>query len=227
MAISVLDVRDTLVPPRVRPVRRAAVPPDATARRPSAAPPPAPRPRGSGASSRGWDRRRRADRASPALLSSAHRPSGPVLAIGLVVLAAWVVLAAAGGAAVLDARGRRLLMVVSYAELGLVVGSCWSRATITSVFDRLPARLPLPALALLALAVPVGQAAAGQRGVDVGVGGAGPPGPRAAGPTRWPHTGCCAPSPSVSSRSAWPPPRSWSRSPGATAAPAPASASSH
>jgi hypothetical protein len=74
----------------------------------------------------------------------------------LVLLATWVVLAAAGGACVLDGAGRRLLVAVSYAELALL-GVVLAVGILTSAFDRLATPLPMPVLALLAIAVPVGK----------------------------------------------------------------------
>lgn len=90
------------------------------------------------------------------VLNSPLRPEGWMVAVGLLVLAGWIVLCAGTGAALLDGAGRTLLVNVAYAELGLiaflaVVG------VATPVFDALPAALPLPLLAVLALAVPVGK----------------------------------------------------------------------
>jgi hypothetical protein len=90
------------------------------------------------------------------LLDSPQRPSGVLVGVCLVVLAGWVVLAAAGGACVLDGAGRRLLVGVSYAELALLLAVVAAGA-LTTVFDRLDAPLPVPALALLAVTVPVGK----------------------------------------------------------------------
>lgn len=151
MAISVLDVRDTLVPARVRPAGSVAA--DTPERR---RPPVAAVVLAVGGVVEGLGLVAAALSGLTDLLASAHRPSGPVLAAGLVALATWVVLAAAGGATVLDASGRRLLMAVSYAELGLVLAGLVA-GEVSSFFDRLPARVPLPALALLALTVPVGK----------------------------------------------------------------------
>jgi hypothetical protein len=77
-----------------------------------------------------------------------------VLVLALLVLAAWIVLAAAGGAAVIDGSGRRLLVGVALAELGLLAVS-GALATVTPI--ALPAGLSLPAVLLLAAAVPVGK----------------------------------------------------------------------
>jgi hypothetical protein len=81
------------------------------------------------------------------------RPSGWAVALGLTVLAAWVVLCAGGGAGLIEATGRRLLVAVAYAEM-VLVGLVLVIATAVPVFTP-HAGLPLPALALLVLAVPV------------------------------------------------------------------------
>ena len=81
------------------------------------------------------------------------RPSGWALALGLTVLAAWVVLCAGSGAGLIEATGRRLLVALAYAEL-VLVGFLLVVASAVPVFTP-PAGLPLPALALLVLAVPV------------------------------------------------------------------------
>jgi len=85
------------------------------------------------------------------LLTTSSGPAGPVLGLGLVVLAAWIVLAAGSGAAVIDGSGRRLLVGVATAELALValVG-----ATAALTPFAVPVVLPLPGLLLLAAAVP-------------------------------------------------------------------------
>ncbi|MGY2127292.1 hypothetical protein [Blastococcus sp. SYSU DS0617] len=86
------------------------------------------------------------------MLTAPSRPAGPVLALALLGLAAWIVLAAAGGASVFDGSGRRLLVGVAVGELGLVAMS-GVLATVTPI--ALPAGLSLPAVLLLAAAVPV------------------------------------------------------------------------
>ncbi|HET6393468.1 MAG TPA: hypothetical protein VFG13_11665 [Blastococcus sp.] len=88
------------------------------------------------------------------ILTSVGRPSGWLVAAGLVVLAGWIVLCAGSAAAMVDGTGRSLLQGVAYAEMAavavlLVVATAGPFANPTS--------LPLPALALLALAVPVGK----------------------------------------------------------------------
>jgi hypothetical protein len=82
------------------------------------------------------------------------RPAGPATALVLLGLAAWIVLSAAGGASVIDGSGRRLLTGVAAAELGLVVAA-GAFSVVTPL--ALPTGLPLPALFLLAVAVPAGK----------------------------------------------------------------------
>ena len=88
------------------------------------------------------------------VLSSTARPPGWLTAGGLVLLAAWIVLCAGSGAALLDGSGRSLLMGVAYAEMTLVA-TLLVIATATPFQN--PTTLPVPALGLLALAVPVGK----------------------------------------------------------------------
>ena len=88
-------------------------------------------------------------------LLTAVRPTGWTLALGLSALASWVVLSAGSGAGLIEGTGRRLLVGLAYAEIALV-GVLLLVATAMPVFTP-PAGLPLPALALLLLAVPVGK----------------------------------------------------------------------
>lgn len=90
------------------------------------------------------------------LLLSPLRPAGPVVAVVLLLLAGWVVLCAGGGVLLLDGSGRRLYTAVATAEIALV-GALTALALITPLLDPLPVRLPLPALALLLLGLPVGK----------------------------------------------------------------------
>ena len=88
------------------------------------------------------------------VLSSPARPAGWIVGGGLLLLAAWIVLCAGSGAAVIDGAGRKLVQAVAYAELvlvamGLVVATALPVAT--------PGNIPLPVLGLMALAVPVGK----------------------------------------------------------------------
>ena len=90
------------------------------------------------------------------VLSSPLRPAGPVLALGLIVLAGWIVLAAGSGAALLDGSGRRTYVGLAMAEIAMV-GVLTVVAVATPLFAELPVALPLPALVLLAVALPVGK----------------------------------------------------------------------
>jgi hypothetical protein len=93
------------------------------------------------------------------LLAGGHRPSGTVVAGALLLLAGWVVLSAGGGAVLVDGAGRRLLVAVSAAEIGvcLVVGVTGLTGGVAMVAVAPGVGLPVPALALLALAVPTGK----------------------------------------------------------------------
>jgi hypothetical protein len=88
-----------------------------------------------------------------AVLSS-FRSGGWLVAGGLVVLAAWIVLCAGSGAALIDGAGRKLLVGVAYAEIALVA---FLLVVATLLPFENPTSLPVPALGLVALAVPVGK----------------------------------------------------------------------
>jgi hypothetical protein len=90
------------------------------------------------------------------MLAADHRAPDAVVAAVLVGLAAWTVLSACAGAAVLDGTGRRLLVGLGCAEVLLVAGLLVLAAT-TTLLDRATGDLPVPALALMALAVPLGR----------------------------------------------------------------------
>ena len=92
--------------------------------------------------------------------AGAH-PSGPLVAVTLLLLAGWVVLAAGGGASLVDGAGRLLLVAVSIGEIALllvlgVAGVVSPDGVWLVVLGPLGA-LPVPALALLGLAVPTGK----------------------------------------------------------------------
>ena len=151
MAISVLDVRDTFAAPHVTVPERAAV-----------------------AAAEAAPRRLPVTVASAGLigvlesvgllavaltgldgvLSSPSGPSGWIVAGGLLLLAAWIVLCAGSGAALIDGAGRTLLLGVAYAEMALVA-MLLVIATATPMPT--PGDIPVPALGLIALAVPVGK----------------------------------------------------------------------
>jgi hypothetical protein len=88
------------------------------------------------------------------VLSSPSRPAGWIIGAGLIALAAWIVLCAGSGAALVDGAGRTLLMGVAYAEMALVA-VLLVLATAMPIVT--PGNIPVPALGLLALAVPVGK----------------------------------------------------------------------
>ena len=143
MAISVYDVRDTFARPRLVLPSRRPVAPGTTYRH---APVPALLAGLVGivqaigllaVALHGLD----------AALSAPSRPAGPAVALGLLGLAGWIVVAAAGGASVIDGSGRRLLTGVAVAELGLV-------AAAVVLLPTTPLALPT-GLLLLAAAVPV------------------------------------------------------------------------
>ena len=86
------------------------------------------------------------------------RPGGGLVALTLGLLAAWVVLCAGGGATLVDGAGRGLLVAVSCGELALLLvltaGGVLGVDGMWSVVVGPLGALPLPALTLLALAVP-------------------------------------------------------------------------
>jgi hypothetical protein len=90
------------------------------------------------------------------LLTSPGRPSGAVAVLVLLALAAWAVLGAGGGLVLTDGSGARLLTLVACAEVALLTAVFLLGLTTTSL-DALAPGLPVPALALSAVAVPVGK----------------------------------------------------------------------
>ena len=88
------------------------------------------------------------------VLSSPARPAGWIVGGGLLLLAAWIVLCAGSGAAIIDGAGRTLLLGIAYAELALVV---MLLVISTAVPFSTPGGIPVPVLGLMALAVPVGK----------------------------------------------------------------------
>ncbi|MCW2580363.1 MAG: conserved rane protein of unknown function [Blastococcus sp.] len=153
MAISVLDVRDTLAAPRLRvPACLVAATSDVTAIRrvPVTI---------VGAGLIGV--LESIGLLAVALTSldtvlSAGSVPGWIAAAGLFVLAGWVVLCAGSGAALIDGAGRTMLMGVAYAEMSLV-SMLLVAATVSPAFSGTPLDLPVPVLGLLALAVPIGK----------------------------------------------------------------------
>ena len=156
MAITVLDVRETLAAPRVLAPARAAVE------------------AGSQATVEPAVRRLPLTVAAAGLIgvleavglmalalthldglfSAPTRPAGWIVAGALIFFAGWIVLCAGSGAAVIDGAGRRLVQGVAYAELVLVA---MLLVIMTALPVPTPGNIPLPVLGLMALAVPVGK----------------------------------------------------------------------
>ena len=152
MAISVLDVRDTFAAPRICAPARATV--AATTETTSRRLPMTVATAGLIGVLEAVGLLSLALTSLDGLLSSPTRPAGWIVAAGLLMLAAWIVLCAGSGAAVIDGAGRKLLLGVAYAELLLVA---MLLVIVTALSVPLPVDLPLPALGLLLLAVPVGK----------------------------------------------------------------------
>ena len=152
MAISVLDVRSTFVPPRL------VLPSRATVRTVA---PAVPRrlpltvlaaaalgvTQGLGLLAVGLT-------GLDSLLTSATRPHGGVVGAVVLLLATWIVVSAGSGAALVDGTGRRGFVAVAHAEL-FAVALVGVAAVAVPLPVPTPANLPLPAVVLLALAVPV------------------------------------------------------------------------
>jgi hypothetical protein len=90
------------------------------------------------------------------VLASPLRPPGWVLGACLLMLAAWIVLSAGGGASLIDGAGRGLVAGVAYAELGLV-GLLGVVGVGTTLLPASAAGLPLPLLLLMCAALPIGK----------------------------------------------------------------------
>ncbi|RBY86156.1 hypothetical protein [Blastococcus sp. TF02A-26] len=90
------------------------------------------------------------------LFRSSGGSSGAVAALWLLGLAAWAVFGAGGGLLLVDGSGSRLLVVVACTELAVLVVA-FLVALATPSLDALGPGLPVPALALSAVAVPVGK----------------------------------------------------------------------
>ena len=154
MAISVLDVRDTLAPPPVRVPRAGAadvagVPAERLRRVPLAA-----LAGGLLAVLEAVALLATGLTQIDAVLSSPVRPPGLVVAGGLVALAGWIVLSAVGGAALLDGADRSLVVRTSLLEL-FVVAAAGAVAVVLPVPDALTPGLPLPVAFAVAVSLPV------------------------------------------------------------------------
>jgi hypothetical protein len=92
------------------------------------------------------------------VFGTAVQPSGGLIALTLTLLAGWVVLCAGGGASLVDGAGRTLVVSLACGEIGLllvlVVGGLLGVPLGAAGPLGAP---PAPALALLALVVPVGK----------------------------------------------------------------------
>jgi hypothetical protein len=151
MAISVLDLRDTVAPPHVSvPARATVVEAPATSRRIPLTVVSA----GVIGVLEAVGLLAVALTSLDGVLSSPARPAGWIVAGGLVLLAGWIVLCAGSGAAIIDGAGRTLLLGVAYAELVLVA---MLLVVVTALPIPTPGNIPVPALGLMALAVPVGK----------------------------------------------------------------------
>ena len=92
------------------------------------------------------------------VLGAGVRPSGWLVAVTLLLLAAWVVLCAGGGAGLVDGAGRRLMVAVACGEIVLLLvlvlaGVLDADGVWLVVLGPLGA-LPVPALALALLGLP-------------------------------------------------------------------------
>ena len=91
------------------------------------------------------------------LLTAPGRPAFAVVLLAVVALATWIVLCAGGAATLVDGAGRRMVTGVAQTELALVGVLFVVALLIPRDEVPIPPALPLPAVALLALAVPVGK----------------------------------------------------------------------
>jgi hypothetical protein len=91
------------------------------------------------------------------VLSSAHRPGPGVVLPAVFLLAGWIVVCAAGAATLLDGAGHRLVTWVAYGELVLITALFFVALFTPRAEVPIPPAIPLPAVALLVLAVPVGK----------------------------------------------------------------------
>jgi hypothetical protein len=152
VAISVLDVRDTFVPPHLSvPARAAVAATDATAARRL---PLAVATAGLIGVLEAVGLMALALTHLDGLFTAPTRPAGWIVAAGLLMLASWIVLCAGSAAAVIDGAGRTLLLGVAYGEL-VLLAVLLVVATVLPIAA--PGDIPVPALGSLALAVPVGK----------------------------------------------------------------------
>ncbi|PWW21421.1 hypothetical protein JD79_00551 [Geodermatophilus normandii] len=109
----------------------------------------------------------------------------PLVVTVLGGLAGWVVLCAGSGLAALEG-GRRLVNGLACAEIA-AVAALVVVSQVTPLVGDLPTTLPLPAVALLALAVPVGKLLLTSAPATLAWAEAAPPRVRTAAPARHPR----------------------------------------
>ncbi|MGY1774803.1 hypothetical protein ACI8AV_03015 [Geodermatophilus sp. SYSU D00804] len=119
------------------------------------------------------------------LFAAASRPPAPVVVAVLGGLAGWIVLCAGSGLAALEG-GRRLANGLACAEI-VGVAALFAVSLVTPLVGDLPTTLPLPAVALLALAVPVGKLLLTSAPATLAWAAAVPPRTRLAAPARHPR----------------------------------------
>ncbi|MGY1783786.1 hypothetical protein [Geodermatophilus sp. SYSU D00698] len=119
------------------------------------------------------------------LFAAASRPPAPVVVVVLGGLAGWIVLCAGSGLAALEG-GRRLANGLACAEI-VGVAALFAVSLVTPLVGDLPTTLPLPAVALLALAVPVGKLLLTSAPATLAWAAAVPPRTRPAAPARHPR----------------------------------------
>ena len=141
MASTVLDVRDTVAPAPVRTSRRVPVAPLAA---------------GLLAVLEAVALLATALAQVDVVLASATRPAGWLVALGLGVLAGWIVLCGGGGAALIDGSGRTLVVVTASVEI-FVVSMLGVLAVLLPSPAWLSGGLPLPLIFALAVALPIGK----------------------------------------------------------------------
>jgi hypothetical protein len=91
------------------------------------------------------------------VLSSVLRPGPGVVLPAVFLLAGWIVVCAAGAATLLDGAGHRPVTWVAYGELVLITVLFFVALFTPRGEVPIPPAVPLPAVALLVLAVPVGK----------------------------------------------------------------------
>jgi hypothetical protein len=91
------------------------------------------------------------------VVGTSLRPSGGLVAVTLLMLAGWVVLCAGGAASLVDGAGRTLVVSVACGEIALLLVLVVAGMLGVDGVQQLAAPLgaPVPALGLLALAVPL------------------------------------------------------------------------